>query len=167
MQLHFLILHPPVVYTDKRFICLRIFYLKVIIIILIIIPYLFKLNLKKKNINKSWPYLFQNESTVKQMAFPLSETKVEIAYVDNWWRKLIYEFTLLNYETIVVVSLSFCLYLKKKPTISRTNFGQTNTCTCNIQLVVLWMCTFNYIMLTYILQKIYTNDEWIFGWKCS
>lgn len=36
----------------------------------------------------------------------------------------------------------FLLIFKKNPTISQTNFGQTNTCTCNIYLVVLWMCTF-------------------------
>lgn len=82
-------------YTGKRFICFRIFYLKAIIIIyiyLLSIIYYYMYTLycsnKKKNINKSRPHLFQNESTAKQMAFPLSETKVEMVYVDNWWRTL-------------------------------------------------------------------------------
>lgn len=125
---------------------------------------------KKKNINKSWPHLFQNESTAKQMAFPLSETKVEMAYVDNWWRKL----RLTRKRSLIYfVELwnncrgksFFCL--KTKTTISQTKSGQTNTCTCNMQLVVLSMCTFYlYHVNVYFAENLH-DWQWIFGWKCS
>lgn len=161
MQLYFLILHPSVVYTGKRFICLRIFYLKVIIIIFNYYTLPVQIKLKKEH---------KQIVTIPLSKWKYSETNGISTFWNesrNWWRKLIYEFTLLNYETIVVVSLFFCLYFKKtqrfpKPTVVKQihvlAIYSLSCCEC---------VHFIYIILTYILQKMYTIDEWIFGWKCS